>query len=111
MDTTFSRPAMSTLTNRVHLVSALSKEKITKDVDTAMGDALPSNGHIEPGVSVRNGPMEEMDVDMNGTSNGKRKSRGSLGKTVSYAEADSSGEDDKPLVRSTLERRMFGLDD
>lgn len=58
-----------------------------------------SNGTV-PGVSIRMGPVEEMDVDepaTNGAANGKRKSRSSInGK--SYKDASSS-EDDIPLVR------------
>ena len=50
------------------------------------------------GVSVRNGPVEEMDLDeptVNGAS--KRKARGSIGTGKSYKET-SDEEDDKPLV-------------
>lgn len=59
------------------------------------------NGQLEPGISIRMGPVTEMDVDepaTNGFANGKRKSRASInGK--GYKEASSSDEDDKPLVR------------
>ncbi len=48
-------------------------------------------------VSVRNGPVtDDMDIDEPVT-NGKRKARESIGKNVSYAEADSD-DDDVPLV-------------
>jgi DNA topoisomerase I len=71
-----------------------------------MDKQQPSNGNLNAGISIRHGPVEEMEVDderaptTNGV-NGKRKSRGSVGKT--YKEATSSDEEeDKPLVRSTL---------
>jgi DNA topoisomerase-1 len=71
-----------------------------------MDNGAPSNGDTIPGISIRNGPIEDADVDMqdagsdaNGSGLSKRKSRGSAGKIKSYAEPDSSGEDDKPLVR------------
>ena len=70
--------------------------------DKAMDNRTP-NGHTEPGVSIRNGPVEEMDVDtpkVNGNANGKRKSRASLTNGKTYKEASSSDDDDKPLVRS-----------
>jgi DNA topoisomerase-1 len=67
-----------------------------------MDKEIPSNGHLNPGISIRMGPVEDIDVDnerrvANGVSNGKRKSRGSLQK--SSKEATSSDEDDEPLVR------------
>jgi DNA topoisomerase I len=87
----------------------VSKEIIPKSLDKAMDKDNPSsNGHLEPGISIRNGPMEVVDTEMpdangvetNGMGAGKRKSRGSLGNKVSYAESESSEEDDQPLVRS-----------
>jgi DNA topoisomerase-1 len=68
-----------------------------------MDKVNPSNGTVDPGVSIRMGPVEEMDIDepvTNGNANGKRKSRGSLTNGRSYKEASSSDDDDKPLVRS-----------
>ena len=90
----------------VSLVRApVSAETIPKSVDDAMDKAIPSNGHMKPGISIRNGPVEDNDhqmpdvngAEMNGSTS-KRKSRGSLTKP-SYAEADASDEDDQPLVR------------
>lgn len=80
-----------------------SEDRISKSVDQAMDKQIPSNGHVEPGVSVRMGPIEEMDVDTpptNGNVNGKRKARSSLTNGRSYKEESSSEDDDKPLVRS-----------
>jgi DNA topoisomerase I len=69
-----------------------------------MDKAIPSTGHVQPGISIRNGPMEEHDhpmPDVNGVkingSTSKRKSRGSLSKP--YKDADTSDEDNEPLVR------------
>lgn len=70
-----------------------------------MEPTTPSNGHVEPGISIRYGAVENGDVDMqdgpteNGTGPSKRKSRGSAGNRKSYTEMESSEEDDKPLVR------------
>ena len=70
-----------------------------------MDKIAPSNGHVEPGISIRNGPVEEMDVDKpeeaqtNGLANGKRKARASLSNGKTYKEASDS-EDDQPLVSS-----------
>lgn len=72
-----------------------------------MDKQLPSNGTVNPGISIRHGPVEDTNMDdgppvtngaTNGAANGKRKSRGSISKT--YKEATSSDEDEnKPLVR------------
>lgn len=71
-----------------------------------MGDATTeTNGHLDPGVSVRYGPVEDGDVEMedaesevNARGANKRKTRPSTGQRKSYAEPESS-EEDKPLVR------------
>ncbi|KAL9106432.1 MAG: hypothetical protein Q9227_008520 [Pyrenula ochraceoflavens] len=66
-----------------------------------MDKTLPSNGNIQPGVSLMNGPLMEVDTEMkdvdgevNGNGLSKRKSRGSMARP-SYAEPESS--DDEPL--------------
>ncbi|KAF2736602.1 hypothetical protein EJ04DRAFT_510908 [Polyplosphaeria fusca] len=80
-----------------------SQEHISKNVDRAMDKQIPSNGHVQPGVSIRMGPVEDMDIDdapaTNGNVNGKRKSRGSLANGKSYKDASSSDDDDKPLSK------------
>ncbi|KAF2806047.1 DNA topoisomerase 1 [Mytilinidion resinicola] len=80
-----------------------SEAYISKNIDRAMDKEDPSNGHVEPGVSIRMGPVEEMDVDTpalpNGHTNGKRKSRGSTTNGKTYKEASSSSDDDKPLSK------------
>ena len=82
----------------------LSKDVIHETVDRAMDRAVPPNGDVLPGISIRNGPVQEVDTpmpDANGVeANGgpaKRKIRESLMKP-SYADAETSEEDDKPLV-------------
>ncbi|KAJ4372471.1 DNA topoisomerase 1 [Neocucurbitaria cava] len=81
---------------------AKSNERISKDVDKAMDAQVPSNGHVEPGISIRMGPVDDMDVDApatNGNVNGKRKARPSATNGKSYKDASSSEEDDKPLSK------------
>lgn len=69
-----------------------------------MDKAVPSSGAVQPGISIRNGPVEQMDTLMKDVgevhTNGhtKRKVRESLTKPL-YAEAESS-DDDEPLVRA-----------
>lgn len=66
-----------------------------------MSDANETNGHVDPGVSIRFGAVQKKtevdmaDADSAGAS--KRKSRTSVGQK-SYAEPESS-EEDQPLVR------------
>lgn len=81
---------------------AKSKDRISINEDRAMDKQVPSNGHVEPGISIRMGPVDDMDVDApatNGNANGKRKARTSTAKGKTYKDASSSEEDDKPLVR------------
>lgn len=87
-----------------------SKDVISKNVDNAMDKANPTLRGTAPGISIRNGPVEEMDIDgpsMNGlgTNNAtKRKARNSIGNGKTYKEASDDEEDDKPLVsHKTLE--------
>lgn len=90
-----------------------SEAYISKSIDKAMDKGDPSNGHVDPGVSIRMGPVEEMDVDTpaqpNGHTNGKRKSRGSTTNGKSYKEASGSSDDDKPLVRYNSEPVMHSI--
>ena len=65
-----------------------------------MDKANPPAINGAPGISIRNGPADEMDIDeptMNGNANGKRKARGNMGNGKSYKEA--SEEDERPQVR------------
>ena len=83
---------------------------IPASVDKAMDKENPPAVHGAPGISIRNGPVDEMDIDepvINGNANGtgKRKARSGMGNGKSYKEA--SEEDDeaaKPLVRHWWQR-------
>lgn len=86
----------------INASTAISNERISKAEDKAMDKEVPSNGHVEPGISIRMGPVDDMDVDepaVNGNANGKRKARSSITNGKSYKDQSSSEEDDKPLVR------------
>ncbi|CAN9339650.1 unnamed protein product [Alternaria alternata] len=94
---------------------AKSNEEITKEEDKKMDAEVPSNGHVEPGISIRMGPVaddDKMDVDAPET-NGKRKSRSSVTNGKSYKDASSSEDDDKPLSkrRRTSEQAKPPKDD
>jgi DNA topoisomerase-1 len=87
-----------------------SASKVSKKVDKALDKAHPSTKSVQPGISIRNGPVEEMDIDephVNGTANGKRKSRGSAGPKTTYKEESGSDTDDLPLVRICQARFPF----
>ena len=79
-------------------------DTIPKSLDKAMDKANPGE-NAQAGISIRNGPLEEMDIDesppkdtkTNGNGNGKRKSRPSNGKTYKDASSEDEG-GDKPLV-------------
>lgn len=65
----------------------------------------PTNGHALPGVSVRMGPIEEDEMDIDKPANGINGSNGTKRKTSmpngkSYKDASDS-EDDLPLVCTT----------
>ncbi|KAJ5571306.1 DNA topoisomerase I domain 1 [Penicillium sp. DV-2018c] len=71
--------------------------------DVQMADSPATNGHVDPGISIRFGPVEDKDVKMeDGEGDAlvatKRKSRTSVGERKSYAEAESS-EEDEPLSK------------
>lgn len=80
-----------------------SKDIISESVDKTMDKANPPAVHGAPGISIRNGPVDEMDIDgpaVNGNANGKRKARSSMGNRKSYKEAsEEDDEEGKPLVR------------
>lgn len=75
-----------------------SKDTISKSVDAAMDKANGNTNGVTAGISIRNGPVDEMDVDgpVNGAVTGKRKSRGSIPNGKSYKDASDS--DDAPIV-------------
>jgi hypothetical protein len=85
--------------------SAKSSATIPKSWDDKLDQETPSNGSVKPAISVRSGPMADLESSKphvngvtNGATNGKRKSRGSLTNGKTYKESSSSDEDNKPLV-------------
>ena len=86
----------------------MSTAKSAERVSTATNgnSASKTNGHVQPGVSVRMGPMED-DMDIDKPSNGtKRKSSMTNGKT--YKEASvSDDDDDAPLVRDIRSHHLY----
>lgn len=70
-----------------------------------MDKANPPTQNGAAGISIRNGPVDEMEVDgpqVNGNT-GKRKARSSMGNGKSYKENSDEEEDDDddvPLVRT-----------
>lgn len=63
-----------------------------------------TNG-LNPGVSVRMGPVDDMDVDPPATTNGSKRKSSMNGK--SYKDAtESEDDDDAPLVRHTSNSTM-----
>ena len=87
-------------------VSDKSPDFIPKSVDKQMDRTGPhSNGHVQPGISLANGPVEEMDVDQPETNGvhdsapNKRKSRSSP-VPQNYEDASESEDDEIPLVCS-----------
>lgn len=80
-----------------------SKDIISESVDKAMDKANPPAAHGAPGISIRNGPVDEMEIDepaASGNANGKRKSRSSMGNGKSYKEAsEEDDEEEKPLSK------------
>lgn len=66
-----------------------------------MDKADESSHYVPSGVAVRNGPVTEDKMDVDGPStngNAKRKSRTSISKAVKYTADSDSDEDAVPLV-------------
>lgn len=72
-----------------------------------MDKANPTPKKAAPNISIRNGPVLELQADgsratalgTNDRDNGKRKARSSTGNRKSYKEDTDEDEDEKPLVR------------
>lgn len=80
-----------------------SNEVISKSLDNAMDKANPPAQNGAAGISIRNGPVHEMEIDshqVNGNT-GKRKARSSMVNGKSYKEQSDEEEEDEdvPLVR------------
>lgn len=96
------------LSNGTNGNGAKSKKIIPKSLDKAMDKANPPSKNAAPGISIRNGPVVEMDIDgpgingleTNGRDSGKRKARNSNGNRKSYKEAtDEDDDDEEPLSK------------
>lgn len=97
-----STPSSSNMANK-NSPAVISNDRISEAEDKAMDKEIPSTGHVEPGISIRMGPVDDMDVDepaTNGNANGKRKARSSITNGKTYKDDSSSDDDDKPLVRT-----------
>ena len=105
-----SRPLTQSSADHLLLgATTKSKDIIPKSLDKALDKGNPSSNHAKPGISLRNGPVEEMDINdeapkSNGFA-GKRKSRSSVENKKSYREMASDSEEDKPLVRTQMHLR------
>lgn len=75
----------------------VSSSKISRAQDIALDKSVPKKGSGMAGLSIRNGPVEngDMDLDSPSTNGAKRKSRVSLTQ-VDYK--DGSDSDGEPLV-------------
>ncbi|KAI8671267.1 DNA topoisomerase I [Fusarium keratoplasticum] len=86
----------------------LSSSKISRAEDDAMDRSMPRDAAKLVGLSVRNGPVQDDPMDVDGpVTNGatKRKSRTSITK-VNYKDNDSDSEDGAPLVRAPQAKRQ-----
>jgi hypothetical protein len=84
--------------------TTVSSSKISRSEDVEMDRAIPKSDNSRAGISIRNGPVDEMDVDSSINGAAKRKSRGSLPQ-INYKDgSDSEGE---PLVSADLPN--FGI--
>lgn len=79
-----------------------------------MDKQVSTNGYIDAGISLRNGPVEEMDVDTpaqtNGVASSKRKARNSLANGKTYKE-ESSDSDELPLSKKRKTKAVSDDDD
>ena len=84
-------------------IAPRSNPTISKSLDKVLDKQTPSSAkRVDPGISIRNGPADEMDVDsptINGTGASKRKSRTSV--NHKSMKEPSSDEDDEPIVSRT----------
>ncbi|KAI4220464.1 MAG: hypothetical protein L6R36_007610 [Xanthoria steineri] len=76
-----------------------SANTIPKSLDKAMDTANKPTKHAAPGISIRNGPVETMDLDQQPGVNGKRKGRAKMSNGASYKDASDHSEEDEPLSK------------
>ncbi|KAL8730773.1 MAG: hypothetical protein Q9166_003843 [cf. Caloplaca sp. 2 TL-2023] len=88
-----------------------SKDIIPKSLDKAMDAANKPIKHAAPGISIRNGPVENMEIDEQPEANGKRKARASMSNGVSYKDSSDDSEDEKPLSKRRRVSKPKAQDD
>ncbi|KAI9684090.1 MAG: DNA topoisomerase 1 [Trizodia sp. TS-e1964] len=96
-------PLLRTRKVNTSVISHSSKATFPADADTTMEDSMTSNTSLQPGISIRNGPME-MEVDSpenqkpyaNGTGSRKRKPSRSATNQRNYDETMSSEDSEAP---------------
>ncbi|KAF8863437.1 putative DNA topoisomerase 1 [Acephala macrosclerotiorum] len=90
----------------------VSEAHISKATDKKMDEVSGSASNLPAGISIRNGPVidDEMDVD-EPTTNGhaKRKSRANTSKAVKYND-DSDESDDEPLAKRQRTSKQKAVD-
>ena len=74
------------------------KDTIPKSLDKAMDTSNKPAKHAAPGISIRNGPVEDTTAINYPETNGKRKARASMSNGVSYKDESDDPEDPIPLV-------------
>nr|UWK20509.1 topoisomerase [Trichoderma taxi] len=87
----------------------LSSAKISRAQDLALDKSVPKKGSGMAGLSIRNGPVEngEMDLDSPSTNGAKRKSRVSITQVNYEDESESDGE---PLAKRQRSKKVQGSD-
>nr|UWK20501.1 topoisomerase [Trichoderma margaretense] len=83
----------------------LSSSKISRAEDIALDKSVPKKGSGMAGLSIRNGPVEngEMELDSPSTNGAKRKSRVSITKVDYKDESESDGE---PLAKRQRSKKV-----
>ncbi|KAI9372778.1 hypothetical protein BJX61DRAFT_422305 [Aspergillus egyptiacus] len=94
---------MSSSEDDTPLVKMNGRSSGGEQSETKVNGASDANGHVDPGVSIRFGPVhKDDDVEMKDAAGpggaSKRKTRTSVGQAKSYAEPETS-EEDEPLSK------------
>ncbi|KAH8905149.1 hypothetical protein BR93DRAFT_929396 [Coniochaeta sp. PMI_546] len=88
----------------------ISNAKISKDDDRALDKSASRARPAPPGLSIRNGPIDDDSMDIDAATNGtKRKSRSSIGKAVNYKD-DSDDSDGAPLAKRQKSNKKKEVD-
>lgn len=95
---------MSSSEDDIPLSRTNGRANVTPNSAKPATDTSRANGSADPGVSIRFGPVQDKDVEMKDVDSdargvSKRKSRASIDQKKSYAEPQSSDDDDQPLSK------------